>query len=110
VGTASDPLVRAMQASFVPDRSGDFTLAPRPYWILVPGRDPDGGSATTHGTSYEYDQHVPLVFLGPGFPAARRRDAASPADAAPTLAAAVGLALPGAEGRAVVGGPSLARR
>ena len=65
--TRSDPVLRAMQAGFVPDRSGDITLAPAPYWIFVPGRNPNGGNATTHGSSNEYDQHVPLVFLGAPF-------------------------------------------
>ncbi|MGE0363854.1 MAG: alkaline phosphatase family protein [Vicinamibacterales bacterium] len=96
---ATDPVVRAMQAGFVPGRSGDITLAPAPYWILVPGRNPAGGNATTHGSSNEYDQHVPLVFLGGPFPPGRVRDAATPADAAPTLAATVGLTLDGIEGR-----------
>lgn len=95
----ADPVVRAIQAGFVPDRSGDITLAPAPYWIFVPGRNPNGGNATTHGSSNEYDQHVPLIFLGAPFPAGRSADAATPADAAPTLAATVGLAFDGVEGR-----------
>ncbi len=98
---ASDPVVRAMQAGFVPDRSGDITLAPAPYWIFVPGRNPNGGNATTHGSSNEYDQHVPLIFLGAPFAPGRVRDAATPADLAPTLAATVGLPYDGVEGRAL---------
>jgi arylsulfatase A-like enzyme len=96
---AADPLVRAIRASYVPDRSGDFTLAPAPYYILVPGRNPEGGSATTHGSSNDYDQHVPLVFYGRPFAAGHRRDLATPADAAPTLAATVGLRMAGVDGR-----------
>jgi arylsulfatase A-like enzyme len=99
---AADPVVRAMQAGFVAGRSGDITLAPAPYWILVPGRNPDGGNATTHGSSNDYDQHVPLIFLGAPFAPGRIRDAATPADAAPTLAATVGLSLTGVEGRALL--------
>jgi hypothetical protein len=102
---ATDPVIRAMQAGFVPDRSGDITLAPAPYWILVPGRNPNGGNATTHGSSNDYDQHVPLVFLGAPFAAGRVRDAASPADAAPTLAATVGLTFTGVEGRPLTAPP-----
>lgn len=98
---AGDPVVRAMQAGFVPDRSGDITLAPAPYWIFVPGRNPDGGNATTHGSSNDYDQHVPLVFLGAPFAPGRVRDAVSPADAAPTLAATVNLTFTGVEGHAL---------
>lgn len=104
---ASDPVVRAMQAGFVPGRSGDIMVAPSPYWILVPGRNPEGGDATTHGSSNDYDQHVPLVFLGAPFPPGVVRDPATPADAAPTLAATVGLTLDGVEGRPL---PAATRR
>jgi hypothetical protein len=90
-----------MQAGFFADRSGDITLAPAPYWIFVPGRNPNGGSATTHGSSNDYDQHVPLVFLGAPFPPGRVRNAATPADAVPTLGATVGVAFTGVEGRAL---------
>jgi arylsulfatase A-like enzyme len=96
---SSDPMVRAIQAGFVLDRSGDITLAPAPYWIFVPGRNPNGGNATTHGSANDYDQHVPLIFLGAPFPPGRVRDTATPADVAPTLAAAVGLPYGGVEGR-----------
>jgi arylsulfatase A-like enzyme len=104
---AADPVVRAIQAGFVPGRSGDITVAPAPYWIFVSGRSPTGGNATTHGSSSDYDQHVPLVFLGAPFPPGRIRDAATPADAAPTLAATVGLSLDGVEGRPL---PAATRR
>jgi len=86
---------------FMRDRSGDITLAPAPYWIFVPGRNPHGGNATTHGSANEYDQHVPLIFLGAPFAPGRVSDAATPADLAPTLAATVGLPYDGIEGRAL---------
>ena len=95
----TDPVLRAMQAGFVAGRSGDITLAPAPYWIFVPGRNPKGGNATTHGSANAYDQHVPLIFLGAPFPPGRVADPATPADAAPTLAATVGLRMDGVEGR-----------
>ncbi|MGD9905489.1 MAG: alkaline phosphatase family protein [Vicinamibacterales bacterium] len=104
---AADPVVRAMRAGFVPGRSGDIAMAPAPYWILVPGRNPAGGDATTHGSSNEYDQHVPLIFLGAPFAPGLVHDPATPADAAPTLAATVGLTLQGVEGRPL---PAATRR
>ncbi len=93
------PILAAMRASHVPGRSGDITIVPAPNWILVPGNDPAGGDATTHGSPHGYDQHVPLVFLGAAFAPGRYQVTASPADAAPTLAAAVGLPFAGVEGR-----------
>ena len=92
-------IVAAVRAGYVPDRSGDITIVPAPNWILVPGSDSAGGAGTTHGSWHEYDQHVPLVFLGAPFAPGRYQAAATPADAAPTLAATVGLAFTGVEGR-----------
>ena len=89
----------AVRASHVPGRSGDITIVPVPNWILVPGTDPAGGTGTTHGSLHAYDQHVPLVFLGAPFAPGRYQAAATPADAAPTLAATVGLTITGVEGR-----------
>jgi len=91
--------VAAVRAGHVPGRSGDITIVPAPNWILVPGHDSAGGAGTTHGSLHAYDQHVPLVFLGAPFAPGRYQAAATPADAAPTLAATVGLALTGVEGR-----------
>jgi hypothetical protein len=93
------PTLAAVRASYVPGRSGDITIVPAPNWILVPGNDPAGGTGTTHGSLHAYDQHVPLVFLGAPFAPGRYQAPASPADAAPTLAATVGLAMAGVEGR-----------
>lgn len=92
-------VLAAVRASHVPDRSGDITIVPAPNWILVPGLDPAGGTGTTHGSLHAYDQHVPLVFLGAPFAPGRYQAAATPADAAPTLAATVGLLFTGVEGR-----------
>jgi arylsulfatase A-like enzyme len=89
----------AIRGSYDRERSGDISIVPAPSWFLVLGSRPDGGDGTTHGSPNAYDQHVPLVFLGRPFPAGRYRDRASPADLAPTLAATIGLPMPGVEGR-----------
>ena len=44
---------------------------------------------------------MPLVFYGAAFTRGRIADAATPADAAPTLGATVGLTFDGVEGRAL---------
>ncbi len=94
-------LLAAIRASHVPGRSGDITIVPRPNWIFVVGNRPDGGDGTTHGSPHVYDQHVPLVFLGAPFQPGRYATRATPADLAPTLAATVGVPMPGVEGRAL---------
>jgi arylsulfatase A-like enzyme len=43
-----------------------------------------------HGSPYDDDTHVPLVFYGPGVAAGKRDEPARVVDLAPTLAAMVG--------------------
>ena len=65
-------------------------------FALVNGEE--GG--TTHGSPYNYDTHVPLIFYGAAFRAGTYRERVTPADLAPTLAAALGLTPPAlADGR-----------
>ncbi|MGE3273609.1 MAG: alkaline phosphatase family protein [Vicinamibacterales bacterium] len=89
--TSTDPVLRAAALSYVPGRSGDLIVIPRRGWIL-------SADATTHGSLYDYDQHVPLIVLGPGVTPGRYDTAASPADLAPTLASLAGLSLPDVDG------------
>ncbi len=92
---SSDPVVRAAALSHVTGRSGQLVVITKPYYIAS---DPNP-DATTHGTHQAYDQHVPMIFFGAGVKAGRYRDAASPADLAPTLADRIGLPMPGTDGR-----------
>ena len=55
---------------------------------------------TGHGSPYDYDRRIPLIFLGPGFPAGHRPGPAASIDAVPTLLHAAGLEVPeGLDGR-----------
>lgn len=89
---STDPLLRAAALSYVPGRSGDLILSPRPGWMFSP-------AGTTHGSATMDDQHVPVLLFGFGVKPGKYEGAASPADVAPTLAALSGTALPNAEGR-----------
>lgn len=44
------------------------------------------GSYDTHGTPYDHDAHVPMIFYGPGFRSGRYGEFARVVDMAPTLA------------------------
>lgn len=94
-----DPLARAAARSHHAGESGDFVAATRPYWFFVTGPTPQSGDGTTHGTAHDYDVAVPVIFYGAGIDARRDATPASPADIAPTLAARVGVAMPGVDGR-----------
>ena len=48
------------------------------------------GIVATHGSPYDYDSNVPIIFLGPWFAPGRYREFARTVDIAPTLAAAAG--------------------
>jgi predicted AlkP superfamily pyrophosphatase or phosphodiesterase len=98
--TSSDPVKRAAALSYLEGRSGDLIIIPRENWIL-------SANAATHGTLYDYDQRVPIIFFGAGV-APGLRGEATPADVAPTLAALVHAAFPATDGHAL--GEALAVR
>ena len=93
---SSDPIRRAAALSYHPERSGDFIIVPREHWML------STSSATTHGTLHPYDQRVPVIFYGAGVPGGHRRDAATPADLAPTLATLAGFPFSAPDGKPLV--------
>ena len=96
--SASNVLAAKMQRSFHPLRSGDVMYALKPYW--TEGTDQYGAS---HGEPYEYDAHVPLVFVGDGIRRGTFAVEASPVDIAPTLSALLGIEFPpGREGRVLI--------
>lgn len=81
---------------FDPERSGNAILIPRRGVILYP--DPKG---STHGSHYDYDTHVPLVFWGAGVKGGVSDADRTPYDLAPTLAGLLGVPLPDAVGTAI---------
>lgn len=97
---SKDLHLRAAALSYFPDRSGDLLVAPKENWIFA-------GAGTTHGSWYEYDQRVPVIFYGAGIRAGTREEAVTPADIAPTLASVVGVRLPSPDGHVLK--PALAR-
>ena len=80
---------------FYPSRSGDIFVILEPYWLFGGGT---GG--TTHGTTLDYDTHVPVIFLGVGIKPGKYYGAITVNDIAPTLAALLGVEQPsGTAGR-----------
>jgi predicted AlkP superfamily pyrophosphatase or phosphodiesterase len=83
------------ERSFYPGRSGNVIYQLLPYWI--PETQPAG---TTHGSPWDYDADVPLLWFGGGIVPGTYRDTASIADIAPTLSALLGMRPPsGPQGR-----------
>jgi predicted AlkP superfamily pyrophosphatase or phosphodiesterase len=77
------------ELSFYPGRSGNVYYELAPYVVAEP--KPEG---TTHGSPWEYDTHVPLLWFGAGIRPGMFRDAVSMADLAPTLSALLGIPEP----------------
>jgi predicted AlkP superfamily pyrophosphatase or phosphodiesterase len=91
---AVDAVGRAAKLGFYGPRSADLVLLPEPYYMFS---SPPG---TTHATPYSYDNHVPLIFYGPGIRAGLHYEAVTINDVAPTLAAILQVETPsGASGR-----------
>ena len=59
-------------------------------------------TGTNHGTAYDYDQRVPLIFMGMGASAGSSDAPAASIDIAPTLAKLMGVPVPeGVDGKAL---------
>lgn len=90
-----DPLVAAQLLSFHPERSPDLIVQFEEGVVPYP-------TGTNHGTAYDYDQRVPLIFMGKGATAGASDTPAASIDIAPTLAGLMGVPVPeGVDGKAL---------
>lgn len=88
-----DKFSQRVARSFNAQRSGDLEIVLQPFWMRA-------AKGTTHGTPYDYDAHLPLIFMGPGIRAGRYHQAAALNDVSPTLAAMLRVTPPsGSAGR-----------
>ncbi|MCR4295092.1 MAG: alkaline phosphatase family protein, partial [Elusimicrobia bacterium] len=85
-GEKGGPFAEAFHRSFDPGRSGDLYLIMAENVLL--GDAPPG---TSHGTPWDYDARVPLVFWGRGVRAGKVEAAAATVDLAPTLGRLLGV-------------------
>ena len=84
---------RRVMNGFYPPRGPDLYVLLEPYWLY-------GKSGTTHSTTFSYDAHVPVIFLGPGIKSGRFDQAIAANDIAPTLATYLSIETPsGSVGR-----------
>jgi len=103
LGNGTTPIAQTRKAavlSYFAGRSGDLYVLQKPYWLL--DSSPEGGrraTGTGHGTPYNYDQHVPVFFMGFGIQQGEYFEPVTPADIAPTFAALTGVTLATRDGR-----------
>lgn len=89
IASAEGELAELYRHSFVPGRSGDFVVQPAEGCLLS-----IFDTGTSHGSPYDYDRRVPIVFRGPGIDAGTASERAVTVDMAPTLAARLGIPAP----------------
>jgi predicted AlkP superfamily pyrophosphatase or phosphodiesterase len=88
---APDPIAQRVAKGFHERRGADLYLVFESFWL-----DGSGTSGTSHGQPYNYDSHVPLVFLSPLVKPGAYHGRAAVYDIAPTLSAILGIEPPSA--------------
>ncbi len=86
-----------LQNGYNLQRSGDVLL------VLKPGFIDYSQVGSTHGSPYNYDTHIPLLFFGKGIKQGATYERTEISDVAPTIAALLGMAYPnGTTGKPIV--------
>jgi hypothetical protein len=93
-GNVLDDIIdRRVRAGFHAERASDLFIVSEPYWLFE-------ARGTSHGTPYNYDSHVPVIFMGAGVKGGRYHSRAAVNDIAPTLATLLDIETPsGSSGR-----------
>ncbi len=106
-------LLTEAKASFDAERSGDLLVLLKPR--VTPVSDASRGTVAGHGSPWDYDRRVPILFWRKGLAHFEQPQGIETVDIMPTLAAQIGLKLPpkgpaaGYDGRCLdldVGAPS----
>ena len=79
---------KMLQNGYNQKRSGDV------LFTLESGVISYGPKGTTHGSGYNYDSHVPLLFYGNGIQHGKIYERTNVTDIAPTISALLGIAFP----------------
>ncbi len=89
-----DEIHQRFLSNYFAGRSADVMVQFKQYYMYNPGM------GTTHGSAYDYDSRVPIIFAGGGIVPGLRGDRINTVDVAPTLAALIGVPIPeGLDGR-----------
>jgi alkaline phosphatase len=87
-------LAERFRASFDPERGGDLLVALKPH--VTPIVDV-GTYVATHGSAWNYDRRVPILFYQPGMAGFEQALPVETVDILPTLAALIRLPIPASE-------------
>ena len=78
----------ALLAGMTPSENGDLVILDKPGYIEY------GATGTSHGTTYSYDTHVPLIFFGWNIKAGETHDRKIITEIAPTIAQKIRITFP----------------
>ncbi len=84
-------LAERVRAGFDPARSGDLIVLLKRDITPIP--NPSSGYVATHGSPWDYDRRVPILFWRPGARPNDQPEAVATVDIMPTLAALLGLSI-----------------
>ena len=82
-------MLQRARASYKAGRSGEMLVLLKPRITPIP--DPTKGSVATHGSPYDYDRRVPILFWRKGMTGFEHPAGIETVDIAPTLARQIGL-------------------
>jgi predicted AlkP superfamily pyrophosphatase or phosphodiesterase len=85
-------MLERARAAYDPERSGDFVVALKPR--VTPIADPVRSSVATHGSFWDYDRRVPILFWRKGIAGFEQPLSVETVDIAPTLAGLLGIRVP----------------
>jgi len=84
-------LMDKLRASYNPQRSGDFLVVLKPRVTPIP--ESGMGYVATHGSVWDYDRRVPMLFWRKGLTGFEQPNAVMTVDILPTLASVIGVPL-----------------
>jgi predicted AlkP superfamily pyrophosphatase or phosphodiesterase len=84
----SNGIENLLQNGYNQKRSGDILIVPYPGYIAY------RKTGTTHGSGFNYDTHVPLLFFGKGIKHGQTLQKTVIPDIAPTMSALLGISFP----------------
>ncbi|HET8886473.1 MAG TPA: alkaline phosphatase PafA [Salinimicrobium sp.] len=87
-GSFTKGISNAIQNGFHQKRSGDLIIELEPSTISY------SKTGSTHGSGFNYDTHVPLIFYGNGINRGSSFERTEITDIAPTIAALLGISFP----------------
>ena len=90
-------LIERARASFDPERTGDILVLFKPR--VAPIAKLAASYVETHGSPWDYDRRVPLLFWRKGMAGFEQPLSVETVDVVPTLAATIGLPVHGLDGR-----------